>query len=143
MAHGTLIGGASYGISGGKCLVDGTEYGIKKGRTLVDGTGYDVKFTPSLTVRVKVEYHVYGADNEELQIYLDGHSYYQVVPVHGISVGETKDYNFEYSTGIKVGFSARKNRTDVFSLAPAEYSHVSSITLILQSFATRIEEGLA
>lgn len=143
MAHGTKVNGSSYGITGGKCLVGGAEYSIKKGRTLVNGTGYDVGFTPSLTIRVKVEYHVSGADNEELQIYLDGHSYYQVVPVHGISAGETKDYNFEYSTGIKVGFSATKNRTDVFSLAPAEYSHVSSITLILQSFATRIEEGLA
>lgn len=44
MAHGTLIGGAAYGITGGKCLVGGTEYSIKKGRTLIGGTGYDVSF---------------------------------------------------------------------------------------------------
>lgn len=50
MAHGTLIGGAAYGIAGGKCLVGGTEYGIKKGRTLINGTGYDIEFTKKATV---------------------------------------------------------------------------------------------
>lgn len=53
MAHGTLIGGAAYGITGGKCLVNGTAYGIKKGRTLVGGTGYDITFSKGPT-RVSV-----------------------------------------------------------------------------------------
>ena len=52
MAHGTLIGGTYYGITGGKCLVGGTEYAIKKGRTLVGGTGYDVQFTKVATITI-------------------------------------------------------------------------------------------
>lgn len=44
MAHGTLINGTAYGITGGKCLVGGTAYDIKKGRTLVGGTGYGIEF---------------------------------------------------------------------------------------------------
>lgn len=52
MAHGTLIGGAAYGITGGKCLVDGTEYSIKKGRTLVGGTGYDIAFGKKTVINV-------------------------------------------------------------------------------------------
>ena len=46
MAHGTLIGGTAYGITGGKALIGGTAYGISKGRTLIDGTGYDISFGP-------------------------------------------------------------------------------------------------
>lgn len=44
MAHGTLIGGTAYEISGGKTLVGGTGYSIDKGKTLVDGTGYEIGF---------------------------------------------------------------------------------------------------
>ncbi len=44
MAHGTLIGGAAYGITGGKTRIGGTNYSINKGRTLVGGTGYDISF---------------------------------------------------------------------------------------------------
>lgn len=46
MAHGTLIGGTAYGITGGKALIGGTAYGISKGRTMIDGTGYDISFGP-------------------------------------------------------------------------------------------------
>ena len=53
MAHGTIINGTSYGITGGKCLVNGTAYSIKKGRTLVGGTGYDITFSKGPT-RVSV-----------------------------------------------------------------------------------------
>lgn len=44
MAHGTLINGTNYGVSGGKCLVNGTSYSIQGGKTLVNGTGYDITF---------------------------------------------------------------------------------------------------
>lgn len=53
MAHGTLIGGAAYGITGGKCLVGGTAYDIKKGRTLIGGTGYDISFEPGTTIIIE------------------------------------------------------------------------------------------
>lgn len=53
MAHGTLINGTAYGITGGKCLVGGTAYDIKKGRTLVGGTGYDVEFVRKTIIKVK------------------------------------------------------------------------------------------
>ena len=52
MAHGTLIGGTAYGITGGKCLVGGSEYAIKKGRTLIGGTGYDILFGGPTILRV-------------------------------------------------------------------------------------------
>lgn len=142
MAHGTRVNNTAYGVTGGKCLVGGTEYNILGGRTLIDGTGYSIKFTPSLTVRVKVEFHVYGANNEELRIYIDGHSYYQVVSVQGLATGEAKDYNFEYNTGIKIGFAARKDYTDVLVLDPVEFSHVGAVTLTIFGFATKFEEGL-
>lgn len=44
MAHGTLINGTAYSITGGKCLVGGTGYSIKKGKSLINGTGYDINF---------------------------------------------------------------------------------------------------
>ena len=54
MAHGTLINGTAYGITGGKCLVGGTEYSIKKGRTLISGTSYEINFAPEIaTVTVE------------------------------------------------------------------------------------------
>ena len=49
MAHGTLIGGTTYEVSGGKTLVGGTGYSIDKGETLVDGTGYEIGFGPNYT----------------------------------------------------------------------------------------------
>lgn len=49
MSHGTKIGGTSYGVTGGKCLIGGTAYAIKKGRTLIGGTGYDIQFGPDLS----------------------------------------------------------------------------------------------
>lgn len=52
MAHGTLINGTAYGITGGKCLVGGTEYSIKKGYTLVDGTGYGIEFEAPTRITV-------------------------------------------------------------------------------------------
>lgn len=55
MAHGTLIGGAAYGITGGKCLVGGTEYAVTKGRALVSGTGYDVLFGKPTSISVTVD----------------------------------------------------------------------------------------
>lgn len=52
MAHGTLINGTAYGITGGKCLVGGTAYDIKKGRTLVGGTGYGIEFGAPTRINV-------------------------------------------------------------------------------------------
>ena len=40
----SLIGGASFGIKGGKCLIGGTAYAITEGKTLVGGTGHDISF---------------------------------------------------------------------------------------------------
>lgn len=48
----TLINGASYEITEGKCLVNGTAYKIYKGRTLVAGTGYDIILTEMTTVTI-------------------------------------------------------------------------------------------
>jgi len=53
MAHGTLIGGTAYKVSGGRTLVNGTGYKISKGRTLVGGTGYDISFGIPVTITGK------------------------------------------------------------------------------------------
>lgn len=53
MAHGTLINGTVYSVTGGKCLVGGTGYSIKKGKSLINGTGYDINFLGPTKVTVK------------------------------------------------------------------------------------------
>ena len=53
MAHGTMINGTSYGITGGKCLVGGTVYKIEKGTTLVNGTKREIVFMKETTVSVE------------------------------------------------------------------------------------------
>jgi hypothetical protein len=52
MAHGTLIGGTSYEIDGGRTLINGTGYDIDKGKTLVGGTGYEIPFTVDIVVNI-------------------------------------------------------------------------------------------
>lgn len=52
MAHGTLINGTAYGITGGKCLVGGTEYSIQTGGTLIDGTLYHINFGKKTVINV-------------------------------------------------------------------------------------------
>ena len=53
MAHGTLINGTVYSITGGKCLVGGTGYSIKKGKSLINGTGYDINFLGPTKITVR------------------------------------------------------------------------------------------
>ena len=60
MAHGTLINGTAYGITGGKCLVGGTAYDIKKGRTLVGGTGYGIEFGAPTRINVTKETQMFN-----------------------------------------------------------------------------------
>ena len=50
--HRTMVDGAVWGISSGRCFVDGVGYSIKKGRTLVDGVGYDVSFASPVAVTI-------------------------------------------------------------------------------------------
>lgn len=52
MAHGTLINGTAYGITGGKCLVGGTEYSIQTGGTLIGGTLYHINFGKKTVINV-------------------------------------------------------------------------------------------
>lgn len=94
MAHGTLIGGTSYSITGGRCLVEGTEYAIKKGQALVDGTGYDVVFAMPTKVVVKGNSVVYEGPFE-----------YKLatVSVNGAAeITSAKTYNFDAGVDVSV-----------------------------------------
>lgn len=70
MAHGTLINGTNYGITGGKCLVDGTEYSIKKGKSLINGTGYDINFLGPTKITVKGDGSDWGGGGVETFSYI-------------------------------------------------------------------------
>ena len=83
MAHGTLIGGAAYGITGGKCLVGGTEYAIKKGRTLVGGTGYDIVFGKPTNVSI-----LRDGDDRFIYAVINGVKHYTITELN-FEAGET------------------------------------------------------
>lgn len=83
MAHGTLIGGAAYGITGGKCLVGGTTYSIKKGRTLISGTGYDILFAQPTKITINGEGNVYS------KMVIDGDPYYGNEKYVEFPIGQT------------------------------------------------------
>lgn len=114
MAHGTLINGTAYGITGGKCLVGGTEYSIQTGKTLIDGTSYEINFGPEIaTVTVegagsrsyayiKINENQYGMS----QMVTSEGTYYALIG----SIIECFAYNFS-SSGIYVngGLVARRD----------------------------------
>ena len=75
MAHGTLINGTAYGITGGKCLVGGTEYSIKKGRTLIGGTGYDIAFGTPLSEYAEGDIVYINENGSPVEFYVAKHDY--------------------------------------------------------------------
>ena len=75
MAHGTLINGTAYGITGGKCLVGGTEYSIKKGRTLIGGTGYDIAFGTPLSEYAEGDIVYINENGSPEEFYIAKHDY--------------------------------------------------------------------
>lgn len=44
MLHGSLIGGTSYEIMGGKTFIGGTGYSVVSGKTCIEGAGYNISF---------------------------------------------------------------------------------------------------
>ena len=75
MAHGTIINGTSYGITGGKCMVNGTAYSIKKGRTLVGGTGYDITFGTPLSAYAEGDIVYINESGSPVEFYVAKHDY--------------------------------------------------------------------
>ena len=99
MAHGTLINGTAYGITGGKCLVGGTAYDIKKGRTLVGGTGYDVEFVRKTIIKVKKVASGFGT----AYITVNGGNRIYSTQTLEFEAGEPVEL-FAYAVGLNVSF---------------------------------------
>ena len=75
MAHGTLINGTAYEITGGKCLVGGVEYSIQRGRTLVGGTGYDIAFGTPLSDYAEGDIVYINENGVPIEFYVAKHNY--------------------------------------------------------------------
>lgn len=99
MAHGTLINGTAYGVTGGKGLVRGTVYKIKKGCALVNGIRYGIEFGAPTRINV----------TKEIQSYND--TYIRVNGGEKISSTQTLEYDagesvtlYAYAQGFGMAF---------------------------------------
>ena len=66
MAHGGMINGTSYGITGGKAMLNGTVYGVDSGQAMSGGTVYPISFGEMCTLSLV---HTFKKDSSSAEPY--------------------------------------------------------------------------